>query len=370
MRRASGRRVPAAGGLREKAGPSGLQTTAGNLAVRRLLRSTTGPLIQRQPNLKVGSATDKDRRDFVEDAITYFKGSAAYFADPLVKMDRAKFDQIVNGNYAAVVQQEKIIDDDLAGDAALKARLRAAYIAAIRAVITRAAAALSKSEDDLYRENTGRIPLWAWKTPHHMEPGISTPIAEGRTVDLSGNVVVATNGFNITILPDQYVPVLATPAETNVKITWSQIKFKHELSGQQLVTHVDPLTTPTAQIQTTYRQGVNQASSSGYGRGTTKEDVAGGAVDSRSTTLGFHEGMHGLAMMEYLEHHPPPQFGGTARMTKAAFQTKAAQYTAACNAYMAAMQNFHIRNVDCVGTTIDQFGQAHASAQIVLKCGP
>ena len=375
MRRASPRSAPVSGGLRERAGRPDLQMTVGNLAVRRLLRSTAGPLIQRQANVR--PATTAERREFVEDTITHFNGSATFFADRRTRMDQATFDRVVNGLYAAVIQQERIIDTDLGRDAALKARLRAAYIAAIRAVITRAAATLGKSEDDLYRENTGRIPMWAWRTPHHMEPGFSTPIAEGRTVDISGNVVFSTNGFDVTILPDQFVPRLAASARTTIRITWSGINATYQITGRgrsrrTLVTQVDPLTTPTVEIQTTYRQGSNAATASGYGRGTTPEDVAGGAVDPRSTTLGFHEGMHGLAMVEFLEQHPPPQFRGTVGMTEAAFRAEIRRYNRECHAYEAALNRFQIRNVDCVGTTIDRFNQANArrGARIVLQCGP
>ena len=369
MRRASLRSAPAVTGLR--AGRPDLQTMVGNLAVRRLLSSTRGPLIQRD------RGTTAARRQLIEDTITRFNGSATLFANPLVTMNRAVFDRVVNGHYAAVVHQEQIIDNDLGGDAALKARLRAAYIAAIRVVMTRAATALGKSEDDLYRENTGRIPMWAWRTPHHLEPGFSTPIAEGRTVDLlTGNVVFSTNGFDVTILPDRSVAQLSTDAETTIDISWSEIHYTYQTTGRgrrrrSLITHFDPLATPTVQIQTTYRRGSNQATPSGYGRGTTPEDVAGGAVDPRSTTLGFHEGMHGLAMVEYLEQHPPPQFRGTVGMTRANFEAEARRYRREWRAYSAAVKNFSTRSVDCVGTTIDQYNQAHRrrGQRIALKCG-
>jgi hypothetical protein len=307
----------------------------GNLAVRRLLRSTAGPLIQRQPNPNVRPASAAERREFVEDTINYFNRSAAFFGDRLVSLDQARFDRVVDGLHTTVIQQERIIDADLAGDAALKARLRTAYIAAIRAVMTRAAASLGRSEDDLYRENTGRIPMWAWRTPHHMEPGITTPIAAGRTLDRTGNVNFTSNGVAITIAPDITVRSLKGAAKTTINIS----------CGRR----------PTAQIQTLYRRGSRPDSSSGYGRGTTPEDVAGGAVNPRSKTLGFHEGMHGLSFVEFLEHNPPPQAGRRA-----------------CRNYVRDLLAFSTRNVHCVGTTIDQFNQANAApgARIVLECGP
>jgi hypothetical protein len=357
--------------VREKAGRPDLQMMVGNLAVRRLLRSTTGRLIQRQPNPNVRPATAAERREFIEDTISYFNRSAQYFADRLVRLDQARFDRVVNGLHTTIIQQERIIDADLARDAPLKARLRAAYIAAIRAVMTRAAASLGKSEDDLYRENTGRIPMWAWRTPHHTERGITTPIAEGRTVDRRGNVAFASHGVAITIAPDRTVRGLRSSARTNIDFQCGRVSFSFQRSGRRLITRVN-VGRPTARIQTLYRRGSRPESPSGYGRGTTREDIAGGRVNPRSTTLGFHEGMHGLSYIEFLEHNPTPQFNGAVGMTKADFNAELARYRTACRRYFNDLKAFSTRHVDCVGTTIDQFNQANArpGARIVLECRP
>ena len=368
MRRASS--APPVSGLR--AGRSNLQTTVGNLAVRRLLRSSAGPRIQRQPNPNVRPATATERREFVEDTIKYFNRSAAFFADRLVRLDQARFDRVVDGLHTAITQQERIIDADLAGDAALKTRLRAAYIAAIRAVMTRAAASLGKSEDDLYRENTGRIPMWAWRTPHHMEPGITTPIPDGQTAGRRGNVAFASNGVAVTIAPDRMgVRGLRSAARTDINFQCGRVNYSFQRTGQRLITRVN-IGRPTARIQTLYRRGSQPNSSSGYGRGTTPEDIAGGRVNPRSTTLGFHEGMHGLSYLEFFERNPPPQFTGAVGMTKADFEAELARYLRACHDYFNNLKAFSTRNVDCVGTTIDQFNQANArpGARIVLECGP
>jgi hypothetical protein len=265
-----------------------------------------------------------------------------------------------------------VIDADLGGVADLKRRLRAAYVAAIRAVMTRAAAALHQSEDDLYRENSGRIPMWAWQTPHHVEPGITTPIAEGRTIDRRGNVTFATNGFDVTIVPDRVVPVLPTPAAPDHAIDYGEVRFWNQRTGQKLITRFNPPPRPTVRIQTTFRRGVTAASPSGAGRETTAEDVAGGAVTPRSTTLGFHEGTHGLDMVEFLEHNAPPRFGGTVDMTRVAFTDEITKWKQAWTAYANAMTAFSLKRGDCVGTTIDQFNIAGArrGVRVVLQCGP
>jgi hypothetical protein len=355
-----------------------------NLAQANPLRSTphgpgttihfnhAGLLIQRQPNPNVGVATAKDRREFIQDTIGFFNKSAAFFGNPSVKMDRAIFDRVITSSYSAVVRQEQTIDADLGGDADLKRQLRAAYIVAIRSLMTRAAVALRKTENDLYRENSGRIPMWAWQVPHHAEPGITTPIAAGRTVNQRGNVTFATNGFDVTIAPDRVVPVLPAPAKTEHAIDSGEVRFWNQRTGQQLITRFNPPARPTVQIQTTFRRGVTAASPSGSGRGTTAEDVAGGAVTPQSTTLGFHEGTHGLDMVEFLEHNPPPRFGGTVGMTRAAFKDEITKWKQAWTAYANAMTAFSLKRGDCVGTTIDQFNIARAGrgVRVVLQCGP
>jgi hypothetical protein len=271
-----------------------------------------------------------------------------------------------------VVGQESIIDTQLGRDAGLKRDLHTAYIAAIRAVMTKAATTLHKTEDDLYRENSGRIPMWAWQTPHHLEPGISTPIAQGRAANRAGNVVFASHGFDITIKPDLTGQRLRTAAHTSALFSWSGVRFSHDGSRRDLVTRFDPLTTPAVDIQTKLRRGTNQASQSAYGRGTTREDIAGGVVTPRSTTLGFHEGSHGVDIVKFLESNPPPAFRGAVGMTKVDFEAEITRWQAACNDYATAVAAFAARTGDCVGTTIDQFTQANArrGTRIVLECGP
>ena len=323
-----------------------------------------GLVIQRQPIPNVGVPTSEDRRQFIQDTINFFNNSAAFFRNPSVKMDRTIFDRVITNSYTAVVRQEETIDADLGGDADLKRRLRAAYVAAIRAVMSRATAALGQSEDDLYRENSGRIPMWAWQTAHHMERGITTPIAEGRTVNRRGNVSFVTNGFNVTIAPDGINRRLRAGARTSFSLSLGAPRFRNP--------GFDPPPRPTVRIQTVFGRRANAAVISGYGRGTTAEDIAGGAITPRSTSLGFHEGAHGLSYVEFLEKNPPPVFTGTARMTRSQFNAELRRWRRAWSDYGDALNNFSTAQVDCVGTTIDQFHLAGAAAgvRVNLECGP
>jgi hypothetical protein len=370
-----------------------LQQAAGNRSVLRVVRPTiarlpslelapvvdqnAGPaLVQRQPTQTPGTASDADRRDFIRQTIRAFREGAALYADRSVPINRARFDRVIDSWYRMIVEQEGIIDRDLAGDATLKRELRDAYIAAIRVLMSRAAEALGTAETDLYRENTGRIPMWAWPTPHHMEPCISTPIAEGRTVNRRGQVRFTTNGFAVTIARDRRRRRLRRSAETEVDIKWGRVAFSRTRGRGSVVTRFTGPGQPRVRIQTAYGPRSSAGGVSAYGRGTTAEDIAGGATSSRSTRLGFHEGSHGLASIEFLENNPPPQFTGTIGMSRADFEAALDQWISECTTYENNLNRFSTRHVDCVGTTIDEHNTRQAGrrrgrrARIVLECGP
>jgi hypothetical protein len=140
-------------------------------------------------------------RAFVQSTIDQFTGAAAFFS--LATLDAARFERVINSWYLIVGDRERMINNQLGADPGLIAALRTAYTSALRVLMTRTASDLSRSEADLYRENRGRIPMWAWQTPHRMKAGIYTPIAEGRIRNArTGQVSFATNGFNVTIFPN------------------------------------------------------------------------------------------------------------------------------------------------------------------------
>jgi hypothetical protein len=333
-----------------------------------------GRLVQRQPQAQAQTrpAQNQDYRDYVQSTISYLNGSADFFGDPVVRIDEARFERVINGWYAMVTDREQMIDTQLGGDRALKDALHAAYIRAIRALIGRAVALFGKTETELYRVNSGRIPMWAWQVPHHMEPGITTPIAAGRTVDpLTGRVEFRVGGFDVSILPDTTDNRLSTPGETSIHVQFPGTPAYEWRGGRggRIVTRSDPVARPTIEIQTAFRPGVSPQGQSGYGRGTTPEDVAGGRVSPRSTRLGFHEGSHGLAYLEFLAANPAPTFAGAVGMTEAAFLAAGRAFRTAWTAYIARINDFSIRVVDCVGLTKEQFEQANPPHQGVrFRC--
>lgn len=342
-----------------------LQRLIGNRAAQ---RAVSGVLQRQQP----AQATNADRRSFVQSTIDQLKRSVEFFQT--ATLDQARFDRVIDSWYTMVVRQEEMIDTDLNGDRTLKSDLRAAYTAAIRVLMTQAARQLRRDIADLYRENSGRIPMWAWQIAHHTESGITTPIPEGHSADqFTGDVNLTLNGLRITIARDQFNDgSVRGGAETSFDLqVTSRPRYQWQARGRRrIITQFDPLPDAAATIQTRYAPRSNAASTSAYGRGTTPQDIAGGRVTPHSTSLGFHEGSHGLDYLEFIRNNPAPQFTGTVGMTEIEFLAAAQQLERAWRAYRQRLNAFSLRNTDCVGTTIDQHNQAQArrGTRVVRVC--
>ena len=344
--------------------------------------------IQRSPD--PAPLSDIDSQKVILDAVDFFFKSAKYFENEQVAIDRPLFDRVMNSWYSIVVNRERIINERQdpgvisTGDM-LKLELQNAYRVAIRVLMTRAAKVFHMDERDLYHENIGRIPMWAWKVPHHMESGISTPIAEGRFANPIGEVSFFTaSGFHVTILPDVFnVNRLREGwAETSVDFTVDYSSTRPATNIQRdltpgptagQITFFIPHGTPGVLIQSYFWGSMTQAAGiSGYGRGTTPEDIAGGRVTPESKSVGSHEGIHGLDFVEFLENNPPPQFTGEKGDTSNDFEAKIKRWQNEWKLYKAKMLDFTQRRTHCVGKTIDQFRQAEAKpgVRILFQCPP
>jgi hypothetical protein len=339
------------------------QQGAGNQATLR----RSGPALQRQV---ARPATPKDQRAFVEDTIHFLQQSVARFQQ--VKVDDATFNRVIDSWYSMVIRQEEIIDTDLSRDAALKAALHAAYIAALRVLVTQHAAASGRSETDLYQINSGRIPLWAQPHPSHLEPGITTPIPDDLAVTpAAGSFSFSLNGFDVVTSPDTRVAAQAASGTTHPRIAWGGIQAHFNgPKGALTTTSFTGPPKPVLTIFTSYVTGVDTAGTSAYGRGTTAEDKAGGKVTPASQSLAFHEGRHGQETLDFIRANPPPAFAGKVGDAQADFNTAMTRWHDAVIAYADRMSKADSRDVHCVGFTIDQFNTGHAApgAPIVKEC--
>jgi hypothetical protein len=315
------------------------------------------PAVQRQPKT---AALSKDQDDFIRETVRFLEHSADYY-HAVAKVDAAVFDRVINSWYSMVVRQEQLIDTDPHPNAALKASLRAAYISALRILVSKHAATSGQSEEDLYRINSGRIPMWALPHPSHTVAGMTTPIPDDVTVKTRrGRVQFNLNGFDVTVSPDIRVRSQRTPGLTSYHIGWGGVsgRFRRTGAGTTVVRLSGPAT-PVVTLLTSFTRGANTANTSGYGRGTTKEDQAGAKVTPASGSVAFHESRHSQVVLDFLRSNPPPKFGGKVGDTVAQFNTAMTQWQAAVVAYAARLEKVDTAQVHCVGFTVDEFNAEH-----------
>jgi len=187
--------------------------------------------------------------------------------------------------------------------------------------------------------------------------GISSPVPFGAGSGRGGRRTASIGRINVTLLPDTATRdrSMTNRAETRIRFNRAAINWRTNAAG--IVTSIIGPPTPQATIQTTFGPGVTATSTSGYGRGTTAADVAAG-----NTSLGFHEGRHGVDFLRYMQANPYPAFTGQVGMPVADVQTAAQAYLTARQTYSDDMNRISTENSDCVGNT------ASVSAEVRVVC--
>ncbi|MEQ8963027.1 MAG: DUF4157 domain-containing protein, partial [Coleofasciculus sp. C2-GNP5-27] len=196
---------------------------------------------------------------------------------------------------------------------------------------------------------------------HHQLFGITTPQPISVRLNPNGTANFQIGGVNVTFQPDvrSNDPNMNNRAETSFNISYGAINFRS--SGGRITFFTRPGTAQVT-IQTTYGSGATSSSASGYGRGTTASDIAAG-----NTTLGFHEGQHGLDFVDFLSQNPFPQFRGRVGMTTRQFQRAINAYHSAIDRYRERINRFSELRTDCVGRTIDQSNQAQGFRTTICR---
>lgn len=180
---------------------------------------------------------------------------------------------------------------------------------------------------------------------------ITTPLGIDANFDATGTATQTVNGFDVTVLPDQYndatVPENMAFTEVILQPTPPQNVM---VDSQNIVASFNPPPPIRVQIRTRYRRSredSNKSDGSQYGRGTTNEDKTKG-----NTSVKFHESRHGIDAFEFLRNNPPPQFTGTAGITLDEFNKAVDDYEKAVTDYSRREQLFSIERSDCPGTPI------------------
>jgi hypothetical protein len=175
------------------------------------------------------------------------------------------------------------------------------------------------------------------------EKPITTPLPSTARRLKSGVAEFEAGGVSIQVLPDKFSSDkgMTGRAETEFKLRTGTINYK---SKNNNVTSVSMPPSPKMEIQTTYGPGSNSSGKSGYGKGTTAEDIAAG-----KTSLGYHEGSHGLDFIQYIKDHPLPKFTGAPGMSVPDFKQAITGYKAALKKYSQDMDQYSTGKTDCVG---------------------
>jgi hypothetical protein len=322
-------------------------------------------VVRRQQRGTAGEATLADRRSFVQDTLRFLHEADAHyttlarsnpdsshFSDASVRRALAGFQQVMS-------RQGLMVLDQLGGETALFQPLREAYSKAVGALLSGAARLAQRSAEDLYE--TYRDLIFEWAIPAQRVAGITTPLP--LTAHADARTHVATLGVGrvrFEFVPDVQMSARESRrlrrAETSLHFAFGGVTFRHQAGH---ITSFTPPQEPVLRVQTRYPRGWSPQDRSGYGRGTTREDVAAG-----ETSLGFHESQHGADYLRFLREHPAPEFEGRIGMTIAEFRVAINAYKNAFRAYQAALEDYSLQSTDCVGTTIDDFDGVRGHRQV------
>jgi hypothetical protein len=189
---------------------------------------------------------------------------------------------------------------------------------------------------------------------------ISTPVPQEAVFQNAGGAALVVGGVGVTLLPDVHLRRAqgTSAAETNIELQTAGGTWR---SRAGRITEFKP-PIATATIQTRFNPGASQSDQSGYGKGTTPEDIAAG-----HTTLRFHEGSHGSDYLAFFHQNPFPTFNGRIGMTEREFLAAERQFATEVTDYRNRMTRFSELQTDCVGRTIEEFRREHRQ-RITVRC--
>lgn len=180
----------------------------------------------------------------------------------------------------------------------------------------------------------------------------STPQLPDAIIFPDGSQQISVGAITVLIKPDLFdVKGLESAAETVPQLELNPSKFTVPFILDPVTKRIKSFTPPqpkvTVSIQTRYAVGVGPKSKSGYGYGTEPGDT--------HTSLGSHEGRHGLDMIEFLKTHRFPVFRGRKGMTEKQFTKAVRDWEQAIKDFSANLIKYATEKGDCVGISIDEY---------------
>lgn len=198
---------------------------------------------------------------------------------------------------------------------------------------------------------------------HHQLPGITTPLPIEVGLNPNQTASLEVNRTSVVFEPDGQSTDqrLSNRAETTFDLSSYAINYVSQGGRIQSFTGPGPV---EIRIRTTYGPGASPSGTSGYGRGTTPEDVAAG-----ETSIGFHEGHHGTDFIEFMEAHSFPRFVGANGMTVRQFTEAMASFRTARERWRQDMKRFSELRTDCPpgGKSIDTSNAEHGLRTTICR---
>jgi hypothetical protein len=183
------------------------------------------------------------------------------------------------------------------------------------------------------------------KWPNGKAPRNPPPVVVPGKEKIRGAVVII-KADGTTDDPAVKGAAITTPLFGDVMIPGTHSDHANPDPNKQRVDRLTgPLPVITITIQTVYGKGAAADMISGYGRGTTLEDIVRGDI-----TLGFHESCHREDFLIFLRSvKKPPVFAGRAGMTQAQYDQARRNFAQAYSDYHDEMLAFSTARTDQVG---------------------
>ena len=206
----------------------------------------------------------------------------------------------------------------------------------------------TEKEDKMPATNDGRM-AQDKEIQRKEVPGTSTPVPKAYKVEKDdlGAVIQSTGvtaGVQVIILPDTTGETHdGADASTALKVGWETPGWQADARG--IVHKLSGVAQVTLTIQTIYLPDVDPAGDSGYGKGTTKQDMKAG-----NKSLRFHEGSHGSEAILFIKKHAIPKFKGKIGQNIEQYRQAVTDFDQKMTEYTVTLQSSNLLKVDCVGT--------------------
>jgi hypothetical protein len=180
---------------------------------------------------------------------------------------------------------------------------------------------------------------------------ITAPVPSAAVVSPQGVASFQINGIDVIAEPDRTTTDEGMRNRALTQFGLQLAEPARDILADQATNTITSFTPPRlrATVGTVFGPGYDPSGKSGYGRGTTAEDVSRG-----ETNLRFHESRHGQDWFDFLARNAPPAFGGRVGMTVDEFQRAERQFQTDVEAYNRRASDYSVLMTDCSGKPVTE----------------